>query len=150
MIKMVKFDDAYVPEEWCTMTNPRTSGDKSEPDDVLMRCEGAYGCTGACSGCIIQKLMDEYAIYTRQADGTKKDQVSGLTDQEIRFVKILYRELIEGDEEPCAVREKLPDYLKRQMQSVMGSESLERHLQSAGRQRSNDRRVGILQQTRKP
>lgn len=62
MVRMVKYDeDAYVPEECCTMTNPQTSGGASVPDDVCMPCEGGDLCDGECSGCVIQKIMNEYA-----------------------------------------------------------------------------------------
>ena len=68
MIKMVKYDeDIYVPEECCTMTNPVTSGGKSEPDDVELPCEGAECCTGECQKCIILKIMNEYAVCTGQS-----------------------------------------------------------------------------------
>lgn len=69
MVKMVKFDDnSYLPEEWCTMTNPLTSGGKSVPNDVQMMCEGGTDCTGECSDCVIQKIMNEYAVCTGQTD----------------------------------------------------------------------------------
>mgnify|MGYP002762471161 CR=1 FL=1 len=62
MVRMVKYDeDAYVPEECCTMTNPQTSCGTSVPDDVCMPCEGGDLCDGECSGCVIQKIMNEYA-----------------------------------------------------------------------------------------
>lgn len=65
MIKMVKYDDnTYVPEECCTMTNPRTSGGESVPDDVEMPCDGS--CDGYCSNCIIQRIMNDYAACTGQ------------------------------------------------------------------------------------
>lgn len=68
MIKMVEFDDGeWVPEECCTMTNPLTSGGESVPDDVEMPCEGSENCTGECSECIIQKIMNDYARCTGQA-----------------------------------------------------------------------------------
>ena len=66
MIKMVEFDEGvWVPEECCTMTNPLTSGGESIPDDVEMPCEGSESCTG-CGNCIIQIIMNEYALYTGQ------------------------------------------------------------------------------------
>lgn len=66
MVKMVKFDDkSYVPEECCTVTNPMTSGGKSEIDDVEMPC-GA-DCDGECVECVIQKIMNEYAVLTGQS-----------------------------------------------------------------------------------
>lgn len=72
MIKMVKYDeDTYVPEECCTMTNPVTSGGKSEPDDVELPCEGAE-CTGECQKCIILKIMNEYAVCTGQSETETK------------------------------------------------------------------------------
>lgn len=65
MIKMVKYDDnTYVPEECCTMTNPRTSGGESVPDDVEMPCDGS--CDGYCSNCVIQRIMNDYAACTGQ------------------------------------------------------------------------------------
>lgn len=65
MIKMVKLDDdTCVPEECCSFTNSTTSGGKSEIDDVEMPC-GA-DCDGECSGCVIQKIMNEYATLTGQ------------------------------------------------------------------------------------
>ena len=77
MIKMVEFDEGvWVPEECCTMTNPATSGRESVPDDVEMPCEGSESCTGDCDNCIIQIIMNEYALYTGQAT----DQVVGLMD----------------------------------------------------------------------
>ena len=76
MIKMVEFDEGvWVPEECCTMTNPLTSGGESIPDDVEMPCEGSESCTG-CGNCIIQIIMNEYALYTGQVT----DQVAGLMD----------------------------------------------------------------------
>lgn len=77
MIKMVEFDEGvWVPEECCTMTNPLTSGGESIPDDVEMPCEGSESCTGDCGNCIIQIIMNEYALYTGQVT----DQVAGLMD----------------------------------------------------------------------
>ena len=76
MIKMIEFDEGvWVPEECCTMTNPLTSGGESIPDDVEMPCEGSESCTG-CGNCIIQIIMNEYALYTGQVT----DQVAGLMD----------------------------------------------------------------------
>ena len=70
MIKMIEFDEGvWVPEECCTMTNPLTSGGKSVPDDVEMPCEGSETCTGECSECIIQKIMNDYARCTGQTAG---------------------------------------------------------------------------------
>lgn len=67
MIEMVKLDDdAYVPRECCTMTNPVTSGGKSEVDDIDMPC-GA-GCGWECSECVVQKIMNEYAELTGQVN----------------------------------------------------------------------------------
>ena len=77
MIKMVEFDEGvWVPGECCTMTNPLTSGGESIPDDVEMPCEGSESCTGDCDNCIIQIIMNEYALYTGQVT----DQVAGLMD----------------------------------------------------------------------
>lgn len=53
-------DETYIPRECCTMTNPATSNGKSEIDDVDMPC-GA-GCNGECSICVVQKIMNEYAV----------------------------------------------------------------------------------------
>lgn len=69
MVRMVKYDeDAYVPEECCTMTNPQTSCGTSVPDDVCMPCEGGDLCDGECSGCVIQKIMNEYAKSAQEHD----------------------------------------------------------------------------------
>ena len=69
MVRMVKYDeDAYVPEECCTMTNPQTSCGTSVPDDVCMPCEGGDLCDGDCSGCVIQKIMNEYAKSAQEHD----------------------------------------------------------------------------------
>lgn len=66
IIKMVKYDDLYVPEECCTMTNPITSGGKSEADDAELPCEGSGCCVRECNACIIQRIMKEYAKCTGQ------------------------------------------------------------------------------------
>jgi hypothetical protein len=78
MIKMVEFDEGvWVPEECCTMTNPATSEGESVPDDVEMPCEGSESCTGDCDNCIIQIIMNEYALCTGQAtDQAKKKKFS--------------------------------------------------------------------------
>lgn len=77
MIKMVEFDEGvWVPEECCTMTNPATSEGESVPDDVEMPCEGSESCTSDCDNCIIQIIMNEYALCTGQAT----DQATDLTD----------------------------------------------------------------------
>ena len=77
MIKMIEFDEGvWVPEECCAMTNPTTSGGKSVPYVVEMPCEGSESCTGDCGNCIIQIIMNEYALYTGQVT----DQVAGLMD----------------------------------------------------------------------
>lgn len=140
MIKMVKFDDAYVPEECCTMTNPRTSGGKCEPDDVRMPCEGGSACDGECSTCIIQRIMNAYASCTGQNHDSDSliCSESGLSDQEIRFIKILYRELIVEDQEVSAVRANITDYLR--LENVAGGKDLKRRLRSAAEQQTNDRR----------
>lgn len=65
IVKMIKLDDeTYVPEDWCTVTNPVTSGGKSEVDDVEMLCGG--DCSGDCSSCEVQRIMNEYAVLTGQ------------------------------------------------------------------------------------
>ena len=77
MIKMIEFDEGvWVPEECCAMTNPTTSGGKSVPYVVEMPCEGSESCTGDCGNCIIQIIMNEYALSTGQVT----DQVAGLMD----------------------------------------------------------------------
>lgn len=74
MIKMIEFDEGvWVPEECCTMTNPTTSGGESVPDDVEMPCEGPESCTGDCDNCIIQIIMNEYALCTGQATNKVTD-----------------------------------------------------------------------------
>lgn len=66
MIEMIKLDEeSYVPRECCTATNPITSSGKSEIDDMDMPC-GA-DCDGECSNCVVQKIMNEYAVLTGQA-----------------------------------------------------------------------------------
>lgn len=73
MIKMVEFDEGvWVPEECCTMTNPATSEGESVPDDVEMPCEESESCTGDCDNCIIQIIMNEYALCTGQATNQAK------------------------------------------------------------------------------
>lgn len=70
MIKMIEFDEGvWVPEECCTMTNPATSGGESVPDDVEMPCEGSESCTGECSECVIQRIMNDYARCAGQTAG---------------------------------------------------------------------------------
>lgn len=70
MIKMIEFDEGvWVPEECCAMTNPTTSGGKSVPYVVEIPCEGSEHCTGECSECVIQKIMNDYARCTGQAAG---------------------------------------------------------------------------------
>ena len=67
MVEIIKLDDGtYIPRECCTVTNPLTSGGKSEIDDIDMPC-GA-DCDGECSECVVQKIMNEYAILTGQAE----------------------------------------------------------------------------------
>lgn len=67
MIKMVKLDDdTYVPRECCTITNPITSGGKSEIDDLVMPCSA--DCNWGCSECVIQRIMNEYAKLTGQVN----------------------------------------------------------------------------------
>lgn len=79
MVKMVMFDDeTYVPEECCTITNPMTSGGKSEIDDVEMPCEG--NCDGECSKCVVQKIMNEYAVLTGQAEKKDSHDENGFSD----------------------------------------------------------------------
>ena len=70
MIKMIEFDEGvWVPEECCTMMNPTTSGGESVPDDVEMPCEGSESCTGECSECVIQRIMNDYARCAGQTAG---------------------------------------------------------------------------------
>lgn len=65
MIEMVKMEDgSFVPKEWCSFTNPLTSGGKSEIDDIDMKCFG--DCGGECDSCDLQKLFNEYAQLTGQ------------------------------------------------------------------------------------
>lgn len=79
MVKMVRFDDeTYVPEECCTVTNPTTSGGKSEIDDVEMPCEG--GCDGECSKCVVQRIMNEYAALTGQVEKKDECDENGFSD----------------------------------------------------------------------
>lgn len=140
MIRMVKYEDGYVPEECCTMTNPQTSGGKREPDDVQMPCEGGSACDGECSTCIIQRIMNAYASCTGQnhdSDSLTCSE-SGLSDQEIRFIKVLYRELVVEDQEASAVRKNITDYLR--LETVAGGKDLKRRLRSAAEQQTNDRR----------
>ena len=66
MIKMAKTEDGtYVPKEWCSFTNPITSGGESEIDDIDMKCFGEE-CNGECENCDLQKLFNEYAELTGQ------------------------------------------------------------------------------------
>lgn len=65
MIRMIELDDgSFIPRECCTVTNPTTSGGKSMIDDIELPC-GA-DCGGDCTECVIQKIMDEYAVLTGQ------------------------------------------------------------------------------------
>lgn len=65
MIKMTRvYGDMYVPREYCTFTNPVTSGGTEEVDYVDMPCEN--GCEKECENCTLQKIMNEYARLTRQ------------------------------------------------------------------------------------
>lgn len=64
-VSMVKLcDGTYIPQEFCTMTNPTTSGGISEVDDYEMQCGG--DCSGECCNCTIQKIFNEYAALTNQ------------------------------------------------------------------------------------
>lgn len=64
-IKMVKTDENhYVPEEWCSFTNPATSGGISQIDDIDMPCFG--DCNGECEYCDLQQILDQYAEWTCQ------------------------------------------------------------------------------------
>lgn len=60
----------YVPREYCTFTNPVTSGGTEEVDYVDMPCEN--GCNKVCENCTLQKIMNEYARLTRQDIDEKK------------------------------------------------------------------------------
>lgn len=65
MIKMIRvYGDMYVPREYCTFTNPVTSGGTEKVDYVDMPCEN--GCNKVCENCTLQKIMNEYARLTRQ------------------------------------------------------------------------------------
>lgn len=60
MIKMTRvYGDMYAPREYCTFTNPVTSGGTEEVDYVDMPCEN--GCEKECENCTLQKIMNEYA-----------------------------------------------------------------------------------------
>lgn len=62
-VDMVQLEDGdYVPRECCTFTNPATSGGKSYVDDVDMPC--AENCDNECSKCIIQRILNEYAVLS--------------------------------------------------------------------------------------
>lgn len=77
MIKMTRvYGDMYVPREYCTFTNPVTSGGTEEVDYVDMPCEN--GCEKECENCTLQKIMNEYARLTRQ----DIDENSNLPGQE--------------------------------------------------------------------
>lgn len=64
-VQMVECNGHYVPKDFCTMTNPTTSGGVSVADDVKP-C--TVDCTNDCDNCIIQKIFDEYAEITRQVN----------------------------------------------------------------------------------
>lgn len=65
-VKMVEYEGHYVPEECCSMTNPATTqGGKSEADDCDTPC--GCNCGGDCENCVIQKIMDQYAVASGQA-----------------------------------------------------------------------------------
>lgn len=69
MIEMTKIEDGtYVPKEWCSFTNPLTSGGKSEIDCVEMKCYG--DCDGECESCELQQMFNEYAELTGQTSLT--------------------------------------------------------------------------------
>lgn len=71
MIKMTRvYGDMYAPREYCTFTNPVTSGGTEEVDYVDMPCEN--GCEKECENCTLQKIMNEYARLTRQDIDEKK------------------------------------------------------------------------------
>lgn len=71
MIKMTRvYGDMYAPREYCTFTNPVTSGGTEEVDYVDMPCEN--GCNKVCENCTLQKIMNEYARLTRQDIDEKK------------------------------------------------------------------------------
>ena len=71
MIKMTRvYGDMYVPREYCTFTNPVTSGGTEEVDYVDMPCEN--GCEKECENGTLQKIMNEYARLTRQDIDEKK------------------------------------------------------------------------------
>lgn len=75
-VKMVALDDdeenvMYVPEEWCTITNPFTSASgKPEVDDVDMLCGESEQCPLDCPKCVIQRIFNEYAKMTGQTEGS--------------------------------------------------------------------------------
>jgi hypothetical protein len=70
------YGDMYVPREYCTFTNPVTSGGTEEVDYVDMPCEN--GCEKECENCTLQKIMNEYARLTRQDIDEKNDIVKNV------------------------------------------------------------------------
>lgn len=67
-VSMVQLEDGnYVPKDCCTFTNPATSSGKSYIDDVDLPC-GA-DCNGECEKCIIQCIMNEYALLSDNCKG---------------------------------------------------------------------------------
>ena len=67
LVEMVECEGHYYPLDFCTTTNPTTSGGKSVVDDVDLPC--GYDCEveGGCDMCPIQKVFDKYAKLTGQS-----------------------------------------------------------------------------------
>lgn len=69
-VSMVQLEDGnFVPKECCTFTNPVTSGGEIHIDDVDLPC-GA-DCGGECEKCIIQHIMNEYALLSDNCKGNE-------------------------------------------------------------------------------
>lgn len=71
-IPMVQLDDGnYVPEAFCTFTNPRTTpSGESEVDDVEYDCFDENRCISEdgepkCKDCVIQKIFNDYALQIK-------------------------------------------------------------------------------------
>lgn len=101
MIKMTRvYGDMYVPREYCTFTNPVTSGGTEEVDYVDMPCEN--GCEKECENCTLQKIMNEYARLTRQDEQT--GQIYPINNV---FVSIINNAMVEEDKGEYTVTEPL-------------------------------------------
>lgn len=69
-VSMVQLGDGnFVPKDCCTFTNSATSGGKSYVDDVDLPC-GA-DCGGECEKCIVQCIMNEYALLSDSCKGSE-------------------------------------------------------------------------------